>query len=62
MGAYRKKISAHPKCQNYIYNSNCTGGCGGIAYGSTGDVFHPDIYCDQLITYGGDYVIKCQSF
>ena len=44
----REKISAHPKCTECKYNSNCTGGCRGVAYGGTGDAYHPDIYCDLL--------------
>ena len=44
----KEKISTHKKCQNCRFNHNCTGGCRGVAYGATGDVYHPDIYCDQL--------------
>lgn len=44
----KEKISAHTICEKCKYNRKCTGGCRGVAYGGTGDIYHPDIYCDQL--------------
>lgn len=44
----KEKISTHTKCKKCRFNRNCTGGCRGVAYGGTGDIYHPDIYCDQL--------------
>ena len=46
----KEKISTHTICANCKHNRNCTGGCRGVAYGETGDIYHPDIYCDQLST------------
>ena len=45
----KKTIKEHPMCNNCKYADRCTGGCRGVAFGYTGDLYAPDIYCDQLV-------------